>query len=415
MPGRPSRVLILVALLTALPAPSRSVAATTFGSALNRPATVQLCEPTATARYASCGVEQTRLPVGSVPSGGAVAPSGGVITRWRYRGGEPRVGYEGTSALRLRVIGADGVAHPASSASVTIATGSGQTWTFPTRLPVQQGDRLALRIDFLAGPPAFPEIYDAGPQVAAASMSGAEIAVRTLLGAAAWPGDPWEATFGAAPSSSTVELLVNADLEPDEDGDGYGDESQDGCPLSFAAQAPPCPSPDPPEDAQPVEDGGGEAEAEPADAVADAVVPVAAGTAAPVTVQRSRLRLYHLGRSRTVSRSGVFSFTIGCTGPIPCRGTLILRARSGAALVTTRVALRAGDRRRASIVLPRAVLRQIIRTGQLRARFTAAMRSSADGAAPGFSSRDIMLRPPGYPRRSSRQKARRRAATTQAV
>ncbi len=43
-------------------------------------------------------------------------------------------------------------------------------------------------------------------------------------------------------SSESKELLVAATVEPDADADGFGDESQDGCPTNPSAQGP-CPSP----------------------------------------------------------------------------------------------------------------------------------------------------------------------------
>ena len=38
-------------------------------------------------------------------------------------------------------------------------------------------------------------------------------------------------------------LLLNADLEPDADGDGYGDETQDGCPTEVSTQGECAPPP----------------------------------------------------------------------------------------------------------------------------------------------------------------------------
>jgi hypothetical protein len=46
---------------------------------------------------------------------------------------------------------------------------------------------------------------------------------------------------GAAPRNSTEvaeELLVQATIEPDADGDGYGDETQDQCPTQASTQGP---------------------------------------------------------------------------------------------------------------------------------------------------------------------------------
>jgi hypothetical protein len=43
------------------------------------------------------------------------------------------------------------------------------------------------------------------------------------------------------PSSPKFQVPVSATLEPDADGDGYGDETQDGCPQSAAYQGP-CPT-----------------------------------------------------------------------------------------------------------------------------------------------------------------------------
>jgi hypothetical protein len=153
----------------------------------------------------------------------AGAPSDGVIVRFRLRAyGD---GAPATVTLRLARISLPDPQN--SDSALATAAGTGPTVTvdsgdgidtpireFSARLPVKQGDHLALD----------------GTNVHATYNSG---------------GDQYSYLFapplveGQGPrgsNESTGELLVQADIEPDVDGDGFGDESQDGCPSQGSTQ-----------------------------------------------------------------------------------------------------------------------------------------------------------------------------------
>jgi hypothetical protein len=62
--------------------------------------------------------------------------------------------------------------------------------------------------------------------------------------------DTWTPPLGngetrAPANNSDTELLLNADIEPDADTDGFGDETQDQCPTNSSTHGP-CPTPAPP-------------------------------------------------------------------------------------------------------------------------------------------------------------------------
>lgn len=157
------------------------------------------------------------LPPSSTAAGGLTSPIDGVIVRWRIRVGDTH-----TTAVALRVTrpgNSDTRTGAGTSATVTPALDA--TSEFATRLPVQQGDGLGL--DIPAG------------QIRASH--GPVLNARIIF---------WSPPLqdGEAPRANTNdildELLINADVEPDADDDGFGDETQDGCPDNPVTQQPPC-------------------------------------------------------------------------------------------------------------------------------------------------------------------------------
>jgi hypothetical protein len=94
---------------------------------------------------------------------------------------------------------------------------------FETRIPVQAGDRFGL----YSPPPDGNSIY-CGTGNPADKMGFVEYDLRREKSA------EFSAIAGA-------DVPVVAVIEPDRDGDGYGDETQDGCPQSAAYQGP-CPT-----------------------------------------------------------------------------------------------------------------------------------------------------------------------------
>ncbi len=147
------------------------------------------------------------------------APAAGVVTKWKSKSAF------GTSFLdRLVVLRATGLPNSfltvGESAYENIAHGQN---TFDTRMTVQAGDRFGLSASYPSGAGLFCNTSDPADHMGA------------------FHGD----TGGGAPTEFTeipgTAVAVSAVIEPDRDGDGYGDETQDGCPQSAAYQGP-CPT-----------------------------------------------------------------------------------------------------------------------------------------------------------------------------
>lgn len=206
----PRRLIVPLAgaLLAVLPATAG--AATTVGSDLTRtPTQTYTC-----ASQSSCTAIQTTLPGNAAP---LTVPADGVITRWRVK---TKAGT--AAAVRLRVIrdaaGGQHLGVASSSSVVTSTAGDVQTFTLgaPSRgIPVQAGDHIGLD-------------QATNAAVIAAPAAGAQLQ---------W----WEPALGdglaaLGTAKPDVELFFNADVEPDADRDGFGDETQDACPTDPTTQ-----------------------------------------------------------------------------------------------------------------------------------------------------------------------------------
>jgi len=145
-----------------------------------------------------------------------VPPAGGVITGWSHRGAS---GAAGSGRLQVwRDVGSDQFTLIGRSAVQSFA--SGVVNFFSTRVPVSGGELLGLRGDNAAG------IYGGASGDVAIALSGADPV----------PGN----TRGIAGVGPSTLVNVSAVLEPDADGDEFGDESQDECPGQ-AGSADGCP------------------------------------------------------------------------------------------------------------------------------------------------------------------------------
>jgi len=167
--------------------------------------------------------------VGFTPSYDVPAP-GGVIVSWSTKPGPG----SGTGA-RLKVY------RPTSDPQIWNVVGESTAKilapdtidTALTRIPVQAGDRIAIRTASSSGGPCdFPYGTDLG---AGYSMFSFQAHVPSFD-----PPAGSQVTFG----DENLDELVNiaAVVEPDGDADGFGDETQDHCP-GVAGPADGCPSP----------------------------------------------------------------------------------------------------------------------------------------------------------------------------
>jgi Domain of unknown function DUF11 len=187
------RSLALASVLAALGPAAAAQAATTVGSDLTKSATLVPC---ATPCTAFTGDDSSGAP-------SAVVPADGVVVRWRVKTGGTASGL----ALRaLRSAGTGSYTGVATSDPQNVT--SAGTTTFAARMPVEAGDIIGL------------DDGTGGAKVAASATATAIYAFSPPLG-----------SFAHIPTTQhNRELLVNADIEPDVDGDGYGDETQDLCP-----------------------------------------------------------------------------------------------------------------------------------------------------------------------------------------
>lgn len=151
-------------------------------------------------------------------SGGALplaAPTGGVVTAWKVTSAYLEPVAEWIAAFRpagpgtFQVVGAsdEEIVDPGPN-------------TFSTRIPVQAGDRF--------GPvPVYETLF---------CNTG-----NTGDHAWSFPGSVGLGSSHTFAAGVDVRVPLVAVIEPDRDGDGYGDETQDGCPQSAAYQGP-CPT-----------------------------------------------------------------------------------------------------------------------------------------------------------------------------
>jgi hypothetical protein len=134
------------------------------------------------------------------PTATLAAPSGGVITRWRVHEPPLQPGVMRPRVLRPAPGGLfQGVA---SGAEVPVAS-SGTLVTHATRLPIAAGDYFGVNAN-------------TGP-VAGGGGTGFQVYVSPIA----------DGSIGANPQGNGGLITVNADIEPDADGDGFGDETQD--------------------------------------------------------------------------------------------------------------------------------------------------------------------------------------------
>ncbi len=155
---------------------------------------------------------------GSAPSGNPLpiaAPTSGVLTKWKVNVVPVPTSFPQT----LKVLRLDATSHTALVVGETLASlGSGSN-TIDARIPVQAGDRLSTF--------GFGTV-----ETLICETPGQEI----LIGGFEGNGG------GVGSSNPYIELPeefripVAAVIEPDADGDGYGDETQDKCPQSAAYQ-----------------------------------------------------------------------------------------------------------------------------------------------------------------------------------
>jgi hypothetical protein len=160
----------------------------------------------------SCGTIATIYPFTAGPDS-YMTQTPGVIVSWAF------ANKEAVSKFELKVGHSDGVntiKTVAQSAPADLAAGSDTP--HPVRIPVSAGDRIGFYSFEMAGS------FTCGSPGGGAD--GEQVAVSDQA-----PGD--STTYS---SSTGLTIPLSARVEPDADGDGFGDETQDGCPSNPTVQ-----------------------------------------------------------------------------------------------------------------------------------------------------------------------------------
>ncbi len=156
--------------------------------------------------------------------GKQVTTPAGVIVKWRFKGEGAltlvtyRPSERASETLKAARVGASSPATGAGAGTVVEAT---------TRIPVAQGDMIGVSV------PQGAKLFGRATGDETAGWLALESPENTITTQGPLPG----------------EVLYQADVEPDADGDGYGDETQDACPADKTKQSscgPPPPPPPPP-------------------------------------------------------------------------------------------------------------------------------------------------------------------------
>jgi hypothetical protein len=157
------------------------------------------------------GIFEVSAPGNPLPT---AAPSNGVITKWSVNL-VPAPVVVPTQLKVVRPVGPNQLLIVGESALANVGPGAN---SFPTRVPIQAGDRIGLY-----GPSEIGTLY--------CQTETEKGAFGIFLNAAAG------ATTLFEQNESNARVPVTATIEPDADNDGYGDETQDACPQSAATQA----------------------------------------------------------------------------------------------------------------------------------------------------------------------------------
>jgi hypothetical protein len=206
-------------------------------------ATLVACAVLAAPAHASFSVGQITSPTGT-PSGncgsaahfvqastGAAPPSyvipvDGIVTSWSTNAG-PLPGQK----LRLDVfhLVAGTTYSVVGTSGIQDLTSSAINDNLPARIRVHPGDLLGLSPD-----PEGSPMSTSGVLCGFNSADASDVVQAGLV--------PFGATVDLPGTTTKERLNVAAMIEPDADGDGFGDESQDACPADAAAHVAPCSS-----------------------------------------------------------------------------------------------------------------------------------------------------------------------------
>jgi hypothetical protein len=209
---RLGRLAVLLGAVLVVVFPSTASGAVTVGSNLASVPNNSICAPVS-ATPLSCTTALAFLPPANREAGGYKAGVNGVIVSWSVRTGPSTVDH----TVRLRVI--RGTTGAGTGELETLPKTAG-VYAYPARLPIGVEDLIGIdTLNVLQGFPVPIIRTSAGPTLDYWNALLADGETR----------EPTTNEFAA-------ELLMNATIEPDADGDGFGDETQDQCPSSADTQ-----------------------------------------------------------------------------------------------------------------------------------------------------------------------------------
>ncbi len=264
------------------------------------------------------------------------APFDGVVVRWSVNGA--------SGPLALRVLRpAGGFHHTFVSTSALGTPASMGVATFTTRQPIRAGDHVGIEV----GPASQVSLIAPSPMGATG---------------AAWLATPDGSTVAPIATEDTV-FAYNADVEPDADGDGFGDETQDQCPANASTPGPCPPAPPPPGTTPPPD-------------------------TTPPTLSAS-------GTRATLSKRGSISFFVTSNENATGRATLSLRVPDAARTirVTKRdITLAAGRRTKVSLKLSKRTATRVRRALATNKRLTAKLTLTFEDAAGNAATDQLRLR-----------------------
>ena len=178
-------------------------------------------------RHPDCGMWQVTAPLGHT----STSPIDGIVVGWRMK----IAGIVGSSLTVIpRLLGpVSGGPMLWGAAGPTVAlpdSGYPRTIETPMRMPIARGQAIGVEIPQPAIDPENPSQL-----VGFAVIDGDEAGNCSLITPAPPPGGSGDG-FECATEYNL--LAIAADIEPDADGDGFGDETQDACPTDAASQSP---------------------------------------------------------------------------------------------------------------------------------------------------------------------------------
>jgi|SRR6188472_3229649 len=214
------RVNFVVCVLAALLFAASVAKAETVGSNLTTAPDDSVCKfQVSEPATRVCTVDQHELVGGHAAANGLKVPFDGVVVRWSVVSGPV---LPGTGKVTMALRATQGPGYMEKGPEVELPLGApGTRYSYAERLPVTAGQPVGLRIT----------IENRSVQEAGAPIAFTEPGVGTID---RWSGDPESASWDV---ESGVELLLDAEIEPDADHDGYGDRTQDCFPNHPGDQA----------------------------------------------------------------------------------------------------------------------------------------------------------------------------------